>query len=122
MLGETFWMLLRDPAHWEFELFLMLVFDVLIGAVLWGRFIKPHIHRDDELLRQAILEHLHADLDRESEMEDKAARLAAIPGQHALARERHVLSPEQQAAYFGWKPEWYTASVVDPKQDRGRSV
>lgn len=32
---ETFWTLLKDPAHWEFEIFLILIFDVLIGAIIW---------------------------------------------------------------------------------------
>ena len=38
---ETFQTLLRDKAHWEFELFLMLLFDVVIGAVAWP-FVKKH--------------------------------------------------------------------------------
>ena len=38
---ETFWSLLHDRAHWEFELFLMLLFDGIIGAVLWP-FLKKH--------------------------------------------------------------------------------
>lgn len=45
MLAESFWTLLRDPAHWQFELFLMLVFDVVLGALVWP-VIKRHIHRD----------------------------------------------------------------------------
>lgn len=40
-MRETFWSLLHDPAHWEFEIFLMLLFDVLIGALLWP-FVKKH--------------------------------------------------------------------------------
>ena len=39
---ETFWSLLHDVAHWEFEIFLMLLFDGFIGALLWP-FIKKHI-------------------------------------------------------------------------------
>ena len=38
---ETFWTLLHDAAHWEFEIFLMLIFDVVIGALLWP-FVKKH--------------------------------------------------------------------------------
>ena len=38
---ETFWTLLHDLAHWEFELFLMFVFDVVIGLLAWP-FIKRH--------------------------------------------------------------------------------
>ena len=44
-MHETFWTLLKDPAHWEFEGFLMLLFDVLLGMILWP-FVKRHIHRD----------------------------------------------------------------------------
>jgi hypothetical protein len=42
---ETFWTLLHDAAHWEFEIFLMLIFDVLIGSlityIVWPK-IKEH--------------------------------------------------------------------------------
>jgi hypothetical protein len=48
---ETFWTLLHDAPHWEFELFLMLVFDGIVGAMLWPffkRHWKHHIARDKE--------------------------------------------------------------------------
>jgi len=45
MVAESFWILFRDPGHWMFELFLMALFDGLIGAILWP-LIKRHIHRD----------------------------------------------------------------------------
>jgi hypothetical protein len=38
---ETFWTLLHDSAHWEFELFLMALFDGVIGCILWP-FLKKH--------------------------------------------------------------------------------
>lgn len=41
---ETFISLLRNAAHWEFELFLMLVFDVVIGAIAWP-WIRKLIHK-----------------------------------------------------------------------------
>lgn len=56
---ETFWDLLRDPAHWQFELLLMLLFDGLVGALVWPR-VKRRFrhHREDddriELLEEAI--------------------------------------------------------------------
>ena len=50
---ETFWTLLHDKGHWEFEIFLMLLFDGLVGAILWPwiapfvkRHWKHHIDRD----------------------------------------------------------------------------
>ena len=48
---ETFWTLLHNAAQWEFEIFLMLVFDGVIGALAWP-FIKKHwkhhIERDEK--------------------------------------------------------------------------
>ena len=38
---ETFWSLLHDAAHWEFEVFLMILFDGIVGALLWP-FLKKH--------------------------------------------------------------------------------
>lgn len=38
---ETFWTLLQNAAHWEFELFLMLIFDVVLGLLIWP-FVKEH--------------------------------------------------------------------------------
>lgn len=57
MEQETFWTLLRDPAHWEFELFLILVFDVLIGTLIWPylkRWFKHH--KSDDAQLQDLLE------------------------------------------------------------------
>ncbi len=50
MEHETFWTLIKDSAHWEFELFLIFIFDILIGLLMWPAikcFIKDHklIHK-----------------------------------------------------------------------------
>jgi hypothetical protein len=45
LLLETYLSLLKDTNHWAFELTLMLLFDVLIGALVWP-YITRHIHRD----------------------------------------------------------------------------
>ncbi|MGH7745457.1 MAG: hypothetical protein ACREQ5_11790 [Candidatus Dormibacteria bacterium] len=48
---ETFWSLLHDAAHWEFEVFLMIVFDVVIGGLCWPfvrKHWKHHLERDKE--------------------------------------------------------------------------
>jgi hypothetical protein len=45
MEHETFWTLLKDSAHWEFELFLIFIFDILIGLLIWPairHLIKDH--------------------------------------------------------------------------------
>jgi hypothetical protein len=54
MVHETFWTLLQDPAHWEFELFLMVVFDLLIGALLWPYIKKHWVHHLDRDTREGI--------------------------------------------------------------------
>jgi len=38
---ETFWTLFMDPNHWLFELFLMVLFDGIIGALAWP-FLRKH--------------------------------------------------------------------------------
>ena len=48
---ETFWSLLHNAAHWEFEIFLMVVFDGIVGALLYpwaSKHIKHHLLRDQE--------------------------------------------------------------------------
>ena len=50
-MHETFWTLLHDAAHWEFELFLMLLFDGVIFGICWPflrKHWKHHIARDQE--------------------------------------------------------------------------
>ena len=54
MAEETFWTLLGDLAHWEFELFLIFLFDVLIGLLIWP-YIKKwfrHHKEDDNKLKE----------------------------------------------------------------------
>ena len=48
MEQETFFTLLKDKAHWEFEIFLMFIFDIVIGLILWPiiiYFIWPKIKK-----------------------------------------------------------------------------
>lgn len=40
-MHETFWTLLRDRAHWEFEIFLMILFDVILAGI-WQFFARMH--------------------------------------------------------------------------------
>jgi hypothetical protein len=42
---ETFWTLLRDHAHWEFEMFLMLLFDVFLAGA-WQLYRR---HRQNKI-------------------------------------------------------------------------
>jgi hypothetical protein len=50
MEHETFWTLLKDPAHWIFEIFLMFLFDFVVGILIWPRLQKALTHHksDDE--------------------------------------------------------------------------
>jgi hypothetical protein len=43
---ETFWSLLRDPAHWEFEIFLMVLVDGIILGLLWPK-IRKHVRHHE---------------------------------------------------------------------------
>ena len=46
---ETFWTLLHDKAHWEFEIFLMVIFDLIVGGVAWPvvkKHWQHHVDRD----------------------------------------------------------------------------
>ncbi len=53
---ETFFDLLKDPAHWEFEIFLMIVFDVIIGFVIWPFIQKALVHHKSDHERLEDLE------------------------------------------------------------------
>jgi hypothetical protein len=48
MEHETFWSLMCSLPHWEFELFLMFIGDVVIGMVLWPRIKKWSSHHKDD--------------------------------------------------------------------------
>ena len=56
MEHETFFTLLSDKAHWEFELFLIFLFDVLIGLLVWPWIRKFVIHHKSDDERIAELE------------------------------------------------------------------
>jgi hypothetical protein len=45
---ETFFTLLKDPAHWLFELFLIFIFDGVIGMVLWPLLKKWSNHHESD--------------------------------------------------------------------------
>ena len=50
MEPETFWTLLHDKAHWQFEIFLIVLFDVIVGGALFPfvRYRLLHHESDDE--------------------------------------------------------------------------
>lgn len=52
MEHETFFTLMCSLPHWEFEIFLMFVFDILIGTLLWPLLRKwtNHHKSDDQQL------------------------------------------------------------------------
>jgi hypothetical protein len=52
MEHETFWTLLKDPAHWAFEIFLIALFNGLLGLIIWPRIKKflQHYKSDDKII------------------------------------------------------------------------
>jgi hypothetical protein len=58
MEHETFFTLIRDPAHWELELFLLLIFDGIIGLLLWPLIKRAFVHHesDDKKIEKLELE------------------------------------------------------------------
>jgi len=53
---ETFFSLLKDPAHWEFEILLIIIFDVIIGLVIWPFIQKALVHHKSDHERLEDLE------------------------------------------------------------------
>ena len=53
---ETFLDLLKDPAHWYFELLLIIIFDVIIGLLIWPFIQKALIHHKSDHERLEDLE------------------------------------------------------------------
>lgn len=63
---ETFWTLLQDPAHWAFEIFLMILFDGLLGLLIWPAFRKWVLHHNSDDEKIANLEFRLAKLEQAS--------------------------------------------------------
>jgi hypothetical protein len=53
---ENFIDLLKDPAHWEFEIFLMIIFDVVIGLFIWPFVRRALVHHKSDHKRLEDLE------------------------------------------------------------------
>ena len=51
-MEETFLDLLRSKGHWEFEIFLIILFDGIIGLLIWPQIRKwwKHHREDDDRL------------------------------------------------------------------------
>lgn len=52
---ETFWSLLRDSAHWEFELFVNIIQDLIIGVLIWPRIKKHWKHHLDRDKKDGVI-------------------------------------------------------------------
>jgi hypothetical protein len=55
-MHETFFDLVKDPAHWEFEIFLMVIFDVVIGLFVWPYIQRALVHHKSDHERLEDLE------------------------------------------------------------------
>ena len=47
MHEETFWTLLQDAPHWEFEIFLIILFDGIIGLLIWPQIMMWFRHHKE---------------------------------------------------------------------------
>jgi hypothetical protein len=56
METETFLDLLKNAAHWEFELFLIVLFDLLIGVLVWPWIKRSILHHKSDDQKIAELE------------------------------------------------------------------
>lgn len=61
MIGETYWTLMRDPAHWLFELTLEALTFGAGAAWAWVR-VRRHIHRDVDDAVRMVEQHMHDDM------------------------------------------------------------
>ena len=87
MEHETFWTLLYDASHWEFELFLMFVFDVIIGLLLWPvirMFVWPRIKK----ACGCITTH-QTDADKIAKLEKQVRHLRRLTRRESECGERH---------------------------------
>lgn len=55
-MNETFWELLTDPAHWYFEFLLIIIFDVIVGLLIWPFVNKALLHHKSDHERLEDLE------------------------------------------------------------------
>ena len=55
-MHETFWELLTDPAHWYFEFLLIIIFDVIVGLLIWPFVRKGLMHHKSDHERLEDLE------------------------------------------------------------------
>lgn len=79
--NESFQELFMSPGHWEFEIFLMILFDFIFGFLIWQKLIKPHIHRDikhaehDHELHEEVLHETEESLsERVTRLEERIAK------------------------------------------------
>ncbi len=53
-MQDTFWTLLHNAAHWEFEIFLQVVDGVLFG-VLWNKYLKQQWRKRIERYKREVV-------------------------------------------------------------------
>ncbi len=111
MFLETFVELLLDPNHWGFEIVVMLLFDVLIGALAWPA-IKRHIHKDVDVAEEhehdliARLEQRLAVLEGDEEAILKEVREGRRSINWAREKLGSEMVPALSRASLGLPPKW----------------
>ena len=104
MIAETFFQLLRDPAHWGMELVVELVTGVFIGAWVWPWAQRRWHRRHDAKVHTAP--EVKAIRGQISELQ-----LAAFDNLMAItdAHERHLAALESKIDSL--RKQWYRAQV-----------
>ena len=88
MEHETFWTLIKDTAHWEFELFLIFIFDILIGLLIWPAI--RHLIKDHKLI------HKHMPFKSKSQAKYMFAKHPAIAKEFASKTKSIKALPEHK--------------------------
>lgn len=76
--------LLQSPGHWLFEITLIIIFDIIIGALLWP-LIKKAVHRHDQKFHSNDVDGEHTNYDGFA-FNDKSHYLGPFPRQVRLRK------------------------------------
>ena len=94
MEQETFWTLLHNAAHWQFELFLQFVFDIVLGIIIWPWFKSSVLHHESDDKKIEALEKQYEALAKQHLLVVEVM-LVLEGGLIALAKQTGALTEEK---------------------------